>query len=209
MFGRTAISALRLCLLVVVLTACRGEQPSAVRATTPPAEGSPSAQEAPPSTVAMSPSAVRVPSSPVPASPSAVQASTPASLPPAGLFFETDAVGKLASAPFIIRSRFVKVNLDLLLDEQGQPRQVKEITVNPFPDVIYTGVIEQVEPEGDGYSWVGYLKGIAFSRLTMVYTGGVFIAHYASPGGVYEVSTAGADLYQVIQIDQRKLPQEK
>ncbi len=124
------------------------------------------------------------------------------------LFFDTDQSGKPPSEPFIVRSRFVKVNLRLLLDENGQPRQVKEITLNLFPDVTFTGVITGVEQSGDSVTWVGSLKDVEYSQLNMIYTGGVFIGHFASPSGVYEISMAGDDLYRIIKIDQSKLPGE-
>lgn len=120
------------------------------------------------------------------------------------LFIETESVGVIPSEPEIARFRFVKVNLALLLDETGQPRNLganREIVLNLFPDVTYTGVIERME-SGDGYSWVGHLKGIEFSELLMIVLGDVFAAHIASPDGVYEVSTAGGDLYQIMMIDQ-------
>jgi len=123
-----------------------------------------------------------------------------------GLFIDTDATRELPSEPQIACSRFVKINLALLMDETGQARNVKEITLNLFPDVIYTGVIEQIEQNGDGYSWVGYLKDVEYSELTMVYTSGVFIGHFASPLGVYEVSIVEDDLYRVILIDQTQFP---
>jgi len=102
----------------------------------------------------------------------------------------------------------VKINFPLLLDDGGRARVFAgdTITLNLFPDVVYTGVIEQVEGEGDSYTWTGQLKGIEFSGLTMILTNGVFIAKIASPDGVYEVSNIGGDLYRVILIDQGNLP---
>jgi hypothetical protein len=135
-----------------------------------------------------------------PSAPS-LEAPTPA-LSSSGLFIETDAVRSLPVEPHISRSQLVKVNFSLLLDESGQPRNIKEIALNLFPDVIYTGVIEKIEQNGDGFSWVGYLKDVEFSELTMVYTSGVFIGHFASPLGVYEVSFLETDLYRAIMIDQ-------
>jgi len=108
----------------------------------------------------------------------------------------------------VARLRFIRVNYSLLLDANGLPRPLKlgsEITINLFPDVTYTGVIEQVNDDGGVISWTGYLKDVEYSQLTMVYTSGVFIGHFASPAGVYEVSTVGDDLYRVLQIDQQKL----
>lgn len=127
------------------------------------------------------------------------------------LFIETEFVGVIPSEPEIARFRFVKVNLALLLDETGQASKLSansEVMLNLFQDVTYTGVIERIEQNGDEFSWVGYLRGVEFSELIMIFSGGVFIAHFASPEGVYEVSTAGGDLYQIMMIDQSKFPGE-
>ena len=102
----------------------------------------------------------------------------------------------------------VKINFPLLLDESGQARELagNTITLNLFPDVIYTGVIEQVEGDGDSYTWIGHLKGFDVSGLTMILTNDIFIAKIASPDGVYEVSNIGGDLYRVVLINQGNLP---
>jgi hypothetical protein len=135
----------------------------------------------------------------------------PNAAPPA-LFVETESVGVVVPKPQIVRNRFVKVNLDRLLDAQGRPREMganADLTLNLFPDVIYAGVIDRIDSNGPGsYSWTGHLKGIEFSEMTLVLSSDVFIAHIASPAGVYEVHTAGNDLYQVIKIDQTKFPRE-
>jgi len=127
---------------------------------------------------------------------------------PNSLFYETESVGETNSAPYVVRSRFVKINLALLLDESGRPRDLEnhEITLNLFPDLTYIGVIKHIEQNGDQYSWVGSLKNIEFSSLTIIFTGGLFIMHAASPAGVYEVSNTGGDLYRIIMIDQKKFP---
>ena len=89
-----------------------------------------------------------------------------------------------------------------VIDESSE----KEVELNLFPDVILTGVIKQITQEDGVISWIGYLKDVEYSELTMVFTGGVFIAHFASPLGVYEVSNAGNDVYRIVLIDQTKLP---
>lgn len=122
------------------------------------------------------------------------------------LFLESSESIPAPAEPQAARWRVVKINLGLLLDESGQAREMGEFTINLFPDVTYTGVVEEVTPEGDGYSWSGHLKDVEFSAFFMVYTSGVFIAHFSSPLGVYEVSIARDDLYRIIQIDQQKLP---
>ncbi len=162
--------------LVLAVTAC-GRKPSAAPLATP----------------ASTPAASAVPAAPV----------------VAGLFVETKEKREASSAPHVARQRLVRLDLSLLLAPDGQPLDLKaggEITLNLFPDTTYTGVIVQIEQNADDCSWVGYLKGVEFSQMTLVYTGGLFIANISSPEGVYEVSTLGDDLYRIIQIDQTKLP---
>jgi len=125
------------------------------------------------------------------------------------LFLEAGVTTAPPTGMEIARARWVKIESTLLLDAQGKPLKLPpstEITLNLFPDTTYTGVIEQVQQEGGGYAWVGHLKGVDNSTVLIVYTAGVFMGHFASPRGVYEVSNAGGDLYRVIQIDQSKLP---
>lgn len=124
------------------------------------------------------------------------------------LFLDGGGSHPAPSAAYIARSRVVKINFPILLDENGRARELtgKTITLNLFPDVVYQGVIEQVEENEDSYTWSGPLKGVEYSGLTMILTDGIFIAKIASPEGVYEVSNIGGDLYGVILIDQENLP---
>lgn len=154
---------------------------------------------------------------PAPLQPPAQQSLLPAATPSrpevtvtptSALFIATDQAGAFTPQPAISRSRFVKINRSLLLDDHGDALPLapnSEITLDLFPDVAYVGVIERIERVGDTISWVGHLKNVETSQLFIVYSAGVFIGHFASPAGVYEVSNAGADLYQIIQIDQSKL----
>lgn len=135
---------------------------------------------------------------------------TPAK-PPSGaeLFIDTGDTGDGPPAPGATRSRVVKLNLPLLLNASGQPRRLpagQEIVLNLFPDVIYTAVIQDVEVQGDGGTWVGVLKDVEYSSVMMVYTSGVFLGHFASPAGVYEASGIGDDLYRIDLINQGALP---
>ena len=141
---------------------------------------------------------------PMPTRTSAVSPTNPGES--GGLFIDTDLTREVPEEAHIVRSRFVKINLDLLLDEAGQTRDVKEIIINLFPDVTYTGVIELMDQNGDSISWSGYLKDVEYSYFTMVYTSGAFMGHFASPLGIYETAFVEGDLYRVIMIDQTKLP---
>jgi hypothetical protein len=136
---------------------------------------------------------------------------TPAQVTPnpvntTGFFIDTDETRLLPEEPHIIRSRFVKIRPDLLMDEAGQAREVMEIVFNLFPDVTYVGVVGEVIQSGDGYTWSGYLRGVNTSYFTLVFTGGVFMGHFASPEGIYEAVIVDGDLYRITMIDQTKFP---
>ncbi len=128
------------------------------------------------------------------------------------LFVDAQSSETPESKPFIVRSRFVKVDISLLVDEEGRPRDLQpgtKILLNLFPDTTYVGLISQIEENGPAsYSWIGSLENVEFGEMLIVLSDGIFIAHVASPGGVYEVQFAGTDLYQIVEIDQSKLPQD-
>ena len=150
-------------------------------------------------------------SSIVPASPAPAQSSTtqPGTNTSQALFIDTDQQGPVDNSPSIARFRFVSINLALLLDANGELLPIEtpfQLPINLFPDVTYTGVITQVTQDETGAAWVGYLDGVEYSALTLVYTAGVFIMHAASPIGSYEVTNVGGDLYRIVQIDQTQLP---
>ena len=108
---------------------------------------------------------------------------------------------------YVSRSRFVSVNLDLLLDENGKTRSVEqlpEVTLNIFADASYTGKVEKVQKVAGSTSWSGSLAEVEGGYFYLVVTEGVFIAHVASTEGVYEISSVGDGVYQAIQIDQSK-----
>lgn len=130
-------------------------------------------------------------------------------MPSSALFLGVQEEKPPPDEPATARSRWVKINGGLLLDPQGNPRKLPpntEITINLFPDTSYIGVIEEIREDGGAYTWIGHLKDVDMSELLIVYNAGLFLGHFASPGGVYEVSNAGGDLYLLIQIDQSKLP---
>lgn len=111
----------------------------------------------------------------------------------------------LASKPFVMRSRFVSVNLDLLVDEKGKARsadQLPQVSLNIFPDARFTGLVDRVEKSGTSTSWIGTLAEVEGGYFYLVVTEGVFIAHVASTEGVFEISSVGNGVYQAIQIDQ-------
>jgi len=155
------------------------------------------------------------PSSPsYPSYPSQPNSQWPAKCSEQELFREVpEPANRESDPPEIVRTRFVDFNSDILLNSDGHPKELPAgslLKVNLFPDVNYTGVIEEVQENGaNNYTWVGSLQDVEYSYMYIIYTEGVFIGHFASPEGVYEVRYKKDDLYQVVLIDQTKLPQEE
>jgi hypothetical protein len=132
---------------------------------------------------------------------------------PPQLFIDvTEPADDLQNAPLEVRSRFVHINTNLLLSANGQILELEPgtlLTINLFPDVYYIGVIKRIEQNGpNSHSWIGYLKDVEYSSMYIVFTEGVFLAHFASPAGVYEVHLIENNLYQVVEIDQTKAPKD-
>lgn len=125
-------------------------------------------------------------------------------LTPSALFIDTKTT-EVPTSESTARLRLVGLNLALLLGPEKEALSLEpnaEIVVNLFPNVIYIGVIERIEEDAGSITWLGHLKDIEYSELLMIYTSGIFIGHFASPEGVYEVSSAGGDLYNIVSIDQ-------
>jgi hypothetical protein len=136
--------------------------------------------------------------------------STPAQAAgPVALFADADVAGPAADAAdssTVARSRFVKVDVGLLFDADGNQRDkqsLPEISLNLFPDATYTGEVIRTDKDATSTNWYGKLEGKK-GYFYLVVADGVFIAHVASPEGVFEVSYADKDLYKAIQIDQSK-----
>ncbi len=127
-----------------------------------------------------------------------------------GLFEDAGSARPALARPnesFVVRSRYVFVNTGALFGDNGKPlgsKQLPQITLNLFSNTSYTGVVTSAYMDRWASYWIGRLKGVANGYFYLTVADGAFIAHIASPRGVYEVSWAGDGLYKVIQIDQSK-----
>ncbi|MCZ7549399.1 MAG: zinc-dependent metalloprotease [Anaerolineales bacterium] len=130
---------------------------------------------------------------------------------PPSLF--VDAGQTFADAPqeaAVARARVVRVNVGLLYDADGNPldqSRLPEIALDLFPDASYTGVVTSLEQDQLATYWIGDLKEVD-GYFYLVMTDDIFLAHIASPLGIYEVSWAGGDLYRIEQVDQSQFVDE-
>ena len=98
-----------------------------------------------------------------------------------------------AGEPTIIRTRYVDPNLELLLGEDGAPRDLaagSTLTLNLFDDVVLVAVLDRVEPNyGGGFTWVGQVQDEPLSLVTLVVNDGVMAGTVALPKGCSRSAT--------------------
>lgn len=129
---------------------------------------------------------------------------------PPALFGETGDAPSSASGPAepqVMRERFVTVDTTTLFDSAGNQLgrdALPQITLNLFPDATFTGVVTRAYNDKWGSYWNGRLRGIQGGYFYLTVVEDAFMAHVASPLGVYEVSLAEGGIYKAIQIDQSK-----
>ena len=76
--------------------------------------------------------------------------------------------------------------------------------LNLFRGVVFTGIVEHVEPTSSGYALWGRLEGIELGTMTLVANGSVVAGTVRTPDAVYTIRTAG-DTYVIREIDESSL----
>ena len=126
----------------------------------------------------------------------------------AGLSATLDPAGELG----VVRSRAVQLNLELLLDVDGTPRDLTAedgLTLNLFADVELVAVLDRVEPSyGGGFTWVGQVQDEPLSAVTLVVSEGMMAGTVVSPQGLYQIRYAGNGVHAVHEIDPSAFPPE-
>lgn len=105
------------------------------------------------------------------------------------------------------RARYVTVNTAMLFGMNGMPLgkgSLPEVQLNIFEDANYTGRVTRAWSDSWGSYWTGRLNGVPGGSFYLTAVEGAFMAHVASPQGVYEVAMTSDGLYQAVEIDQSK-----
>lgn len=124
-----------------------------------------------------------------------------------GLFTDSIQAGSLDRPAVAVRSRSVNVDFDMLGAAWAKRGNVLEL--NLFNDVSFKAVLKtakKVSPKGVAY--VGKLKGVGLSTVTMVVEDGLMAANVVFPGGAYQVRYAGDGVHVVSEVDQAAYPPE-
>ncbi len=142
----------------------------------------------------------------------AVHAQAPSLFGDAGLTADVATADAGATNSHALRSRLVTANLNLLLTSSGNALDVSttpQVNLNLFPDTSYTGVITKLTNyDADTHTWSGVLQDVTGGYFYLATSGGKLAGHVASAEGVYEITSAGDNLYKVVQLDESKMVDE-
>jgi hypothetical protein len=113
----------------------------------------------------------------------------------------------------VIRHRLVKVNFDLVTSDGEGPdiRSGKghSLSLNLFQDTIFNAVLDKVETGSDvDFIWNGYIEGIEFSNVNLVFNNNTLTGLVTSPKGIFEIHPAGNDIHDISEVDQSAFPNE-
>ena len=73
----------------------------------------------------------------------------------------------------------------------GKPQTPQTLVLNLFDDVVFTGIVEHVEPTSSGRVLWGRLDGVELGTMTLVVNGSVVAGTVRTPDAVYTIRTAG------------------
>jgi len=143
----------------------------------------------------------------------ATMAQTPILSCNTGVFSDTARRGdiSLADDRSVLRARIVDVDFDLLAQStgpQGSPSGAGAfVLLNLFRDTCYTAVLEHAAGEPPTkFTWMGRVKGVPGSQVTLVVENAVMAASITVPGRVFQVRYLGNGVHAVVEIDQRAFP---
>ena len=88
----------------------------------------------------------------------------------------------------------------------GKTATLQTLVLNLFDDVVFTGIVEHVEPTSSGRVLWGRLDGVELGTMTLVVNGSVVAGTVRTLEAVYTIRTAGDGAYVIRQIDESSLP---
>jgi hypothetical protein len=115
----------------------------------------------------------------------------------------------LPASPRILRSRYVAVDFDALGGVGATTASAPAtLLLNLFPDATFTAERDRVEPtsSGHGMTWVGHLRGVAGSSVTLVAEDGVLAGTISGGGHAYNVSYVGDGVHVIHEVDPGAFP---
>lgn len=113
----------------------------------------------------------------------------------------------------IVRTRYVKVNFDLLLDRETDKTDAQEdrgvIVLNLFDDVSFTAVKDRTEKRSEkNYTWFGTLERVPYGHVVLTVEDGDMAGNISFPGGFYQIRPIGSGYHAIYEMDQSAFPEE-
>ena len=125
--------------------------------------------------------------------------------PPLSTDVETLA-GRLVGIDFAQIAEVTKPPIDPKDSVTGTPPTPHTLVLNLFDDVVFTGIVEHVEPTASGHALWGSLDGVELGTMTLVVNGRIVVGTVRTPYAVYSIRTTGDGKYVIRQIDESSLP---
>ena len=133
-----------------------------------------------------------------------------------GLFSEVEGEPPPSAGVETIASRLVRIDFQQL-DRATKPpdgtpptadpaKPPQELVLNLFDDVVFTGIVQHVEPTSAGYALWGGLEGVELGTMTIVVNGSVVAGTVRTLQAVYTIRTLGDGVHVIRQIDESTLP---
>ena len=116
--------------------------------------------------------------------------------PPPSTDVETLA-GRLVGIDFGQLAQVTKPTISPKRPAASKPQRT--LVLNLFDDVVFTGIVEHVEPTASGHALWGRLDGVELGTMTLVVNGSVVVGTVRTPDAVYSIRTAGNGTYVIRQ----------
>jgi hypothetical protein len=114
-------------------------------------------------------------------------------------------------SPFIVRSRLVSVDFELLsvLQENltEEPDEEHQLILNVFEGLEYTLIIQKIERNRSGsYSWYGQLKDMPRSQVVLVINEEKVFGNISKENFSYQIRHISEESHAIYEIDPSKFP---
>ena len=163
------------------------------------------------------PTGTSPPPTPVPTVPPAPTDATDDETQAGGLFSEVEGDPPLSTDVETLAGRLVGIDFAQIAEITNPPIGPKDsvtgtpptphtLVLNLFEDVVFTGVVEHVEPTASGHAMWGSIEGVELGTMTLVVNGKIVVGTVRTPNAVYSIRTSGDGKYVIRQIDESSLP---
>ena len=127
------------------------------------------------------------------------------------LFFSAENTDDIQArqAPTIVRSRFVKIDFNLLSNPKenfvAEPDSEIRLILNIFKSIEFSALIYKIKKNRSGsYSWYGKLQNVPLGTITLVVNDGMVFGNISKPNFTYQIRPIADGIHVVYEIDPSK-----